>query len=221
MKLQKDFSGFKLVTTSMFVIGIGLILFSIFSLMFFNERFFNENLPTLALDSYAPTEFQSLTRQLPNSSVDEEAVQPQGTVSSENDFAIATEAEMAEWEVFLAELETDSYSGEDVSEKSYLEEDVESTGLTSEQQQRLIEIEVELASLVDKHKSLRDLIIELGETGAPRNHLRQERQDLERPMYILAFEYNRMVPGAIYPDGKIGRILEGVGWHFSSIPPEE
>jgi hypothetical protein len=34
-------------------------------------------------------------------------------------------------------------------------------------------------------------------------------------MYILAFEYNRMVPGAIYPDGKIGRILEGVGWHFS------
>ena len=40
-------------------------------------------------------------------------------------------------------------------------------------------------------------------------------------MYILAFEYNRMVPGAIYPDGKIGRILEGVGWHFSPTPPEE
>ncbi len=220
MKLQKGFSGFKLITTSMFVIGIGLILFSIFSLIFFNERFFNESLPTLVLDSDAPTEFQSLPRRVSNSSVDEEAAQPQGAVSSEDNFAIATEAEMAEWEAFLAELETDSYSDEAFSEKSYLEEDVGSTELTPEQQQRLIEIEVELASLVDRHKSLRDLIIELGKTGAPRNHLRQERQDLERPMYILAFEYNRMVPGAIYPDGKIGRILEGVGWHFSPSPPK-
>ena len=221
MRLQKGFSGFKLVTTSMFAIGIGLILISIFSLIFFNERFFNESLPTLALDSDASTELQSLPRRLSNSSVDEEAAQPQGAVSSENDFAIAPEAEMAEWEAFLAELETDSYSDQDFSEKSYLEEDVESTGLTSEQQRRLVEIEVELASVVDRHKSLRDLIIELGETGAPRNHLRQERQGLERSMYILAFEYNQMVPGSIYPGGPIGRILEGVGWHFSPIPPEK
>ena len=55
MKLQKGFSWFKLAITSMFVIGIGLILFSIFSLIFFNERFFNERLPTLILDSDAPT----------------------------------------------------------------------------------------------------------------------------------------------------------------------
>ena len=51
MKLQKGFSGFKMVTTSMFVMGIGLILFFIFSLIFFNEQYFNESLPTLALDS--------------------------------------------------------------------------------------------------------------------------------------------------------------------------
>ena len=220
MKLQKGFSGVELVTTSMFVIGIGLILFSIFSWIFFNESFFNERLPLIALDSYAPTEFQSFPRRLSNSSVDEEAAQPQDAASSENDFAIATEAEMAEWEVVLAELKTDSYSDEDFSKESYLEEDGESTGLTSEQQRRLVEIEVELAFVVDRHKSLRDLIIELGKTGAPRNHLRQERQGLERSMYILAFEYNRMVPGEIYPDRKIGRILEGVGWHFSPTPPE-
>ena len=58
MKLQRSFDWFKLVTTSMFVIGIGLVLFFIFSLIFFNERYFNERLPTLALDSYAPTASQ-------------------------------------------------------------------------------------------------------------------------------------------------------------------
>ena len=60
MKLQKGFSGFKLAITSMFVIEIGLILFSIFSLIFFNERFVNERLPTLILDSDAPTGSQRL-----------------------------------------------------------------------------------------------------------------------------------------------------------------
>ena len=38
MKQQRDFGGFRFVTTSMFVIGIGLILFSIFSWIVFNEE---------------------------------------------------------------------------------------------------------------------------------------------------------------------------------------
>ena len=85
MKQQRRFDWFRCVTTSAFVIGIGLVLFSIFSLIFFNESFFNERLPSLAFDSYAPTKFQSLLGRLPNSSVDEEAAQPQGAVSSENE----------------------------------------------------------------------------------------------------------------------------------------
>ena len=62
MKLQRGFDWFKLVTTSMLVIGIGLILFSIFLWLFFNERFFAEHLPTLALDSDAPTGAQRLPK---------------------------------------------------------------------------------------------------------------------------------------------------------------
>ena len=61
MKLQKGFSGFKLVIISIFVVGIGLILFSILSLIFLNERFFNEHLPTLALESDSSTGSQRLS----------------------------------------------------------------------------------------------------------------------------------------------------------------
>ncbi len=60
MKLQKGFSGFRLVATSILVIGIGLILFSIFSWILFNEQFFSKRLPTLALDSDATTGSQRL-----------------------------------------------------------------------------------------------------------------------------------------------------------------
>ena len=121
-----------------------------------------------------------------------------------------------------AENDSDE-SDENFSIADYLEDDdvVESTGLTPEQQQRLVEIEVELTALVDRHRSLQELIIELSYIGAPRDHLRKERWDLERPMYILAFEYNQMVPGAIFPDGKIGRILKDVGWRIFPEPLEQ
>ena len=112
MKLQKGFSGFKLVTISMFVIGIGLILFSIFSWIFFNERFFAERRPTLALDSDAPTE----SPQLPLRSAstpsyrNEELDDWQWDISSDTDAALFEDVGMAEGEASSADRETTEIS---------------------------------------------------------------------------------------------------------------
>ena len=217
MKPQKGFDWFKLVTTSMFVVGgAGILFFLIVSLTVFNEE---PQTSETVVNSDEQTEETSPGRV----SRPAEGVEPiQGAESGESEASISEskDAGMGEQDASLTELKTENDSDE--SDKDFSkadsqekDDDVESTGLTPEQQQRLVEIEVELAALVDRHKSLRDLIIELSYIGAPRDHLRKERWDLERPMYILAFQYHRMVPGAIFPDGKIGRILEGVGWHFS------
>ena len=206
MKPQKGFDWFKLVTTSMFVVGgAGILFFLIVSLTVFNEE---PQTSETVVNSDEQTEETSPGRV----SRPAEGVEPiQGAESSESESTMSESKDTG-----MNEQDDSDESDEDFSKAGSLEDDdVESTGLTPEQQQRLVEIEVELAALVDRHKSLRDLIIELSYIGAPRDHLRKERWDLEKPMYILAFEYNRMVPGAIFPDGKIGRILEGVGWHFS------
>ena len=119
MKLQKGFSGFKLVTTSMFVIGIGLILFSIFSLIFFNERFFNESLPTLVLDSDAPTASQwHLSRETSNLSYQNKDSQDlQADIFSDADATLFEDAEMTEGEASPADGETTEISeSEAVSE---------------------------------------------------------------------------------------------------------
>ena len=89
--LQKGFSGFKLVTTSMFVIGIGLILFSIFSWIFFNERFFAEHLPTLAFDSDAPTGSQRLPKRYVFSENTSQSYQENILVENEDDFETASD----------------------------------------------------------------------------------------------------------------------------------
>lgn len=100
MKLQKGFSGFKLVITSMFAIGVGLILFSIFSLIFFNERFFDERLPTLPLDSDASTGAQRLVSRASSTSShqNEELGDWQAEVFSDADATLFEDAEMAEGE---------------------------------------------------------------------------------------------------------------------------
>ena len=223
MKPQKGFDRFKLVMTAMFVIGgAGILFFLIVSLTVFNEE------PQTS-ETVANSDEQTEETFPGRVSRPGEGVAPiQGVESGELEASISEskDAGMDEQDDSLTELKTENNSDEsdeDFSKADSQEDDdvVESIGLTPEQQQRLVEIEVELTALVDRHKSLRDLIIELSYIGAPRDHLRKERWDLERPMYILAFEYNRMVPGAIYPDGKIGQILEGVGWHFSPTLPEE
>lgn len=222
MKPQKGFDQFKLVTTAMFVIGgAGILFFLIVSLTVFNEEPQTSETGT-GSDERTDETFSG------RASRPGEGVAPiQGAESGELEASISEskDAGMDEQDDSLTELKTENNSDEsdeDFSKADSQEDDVvELIGLTPEQQQRLVEIEVELTALVDRHKSLRDLIIELSYIRAPREHLRKERRDLERPMYILAFEYNRMVPGAIYPDGKIGQILEGVGWHFSPTPPEE
>ncbi len=103
MKLQKGFSGFKLVITSMFVIGIGLILISIFSFLFFNENFFNERLPTLALDSDASTGAQRLVSRASSASQNEELDDWQAEVFSDADATLFEDAEMAEGETALVD----------------------------------------------------------------------------------------------------------------------
>jgi hypothetical protein len=216
MKPQKGFDWFKLVTTSMFVVGgAGILFFLIVSLTVFNEE---PQTSETVVNSDEQTEETSPGR-VSRPAEEGEPIQQAESGESEASISESKDAGMNEQDDSLTELKTENdsdESDEDFSKAGSLEDDdVESTGLTPEQQQRLVEIEVELAALVDRHKSLRDLIIELSYIGAPRDHLRKERWDLEKPMYILAFEYNRMVPGAIFPDGKIGRILEGVGWHFS------
>ena len=91
MKLQRSFDWFKLVTTSMFVIGIGLVLFFIFSLIFFNERYFNERLPTLAFDSYAPTGSQRLPKRYVFSENTDQSNQENILVENEDDFETASD----------------------------------------------------------------------------------------------------------------------------------
>ena len=98
MKLQKGFSGFKLVIISMFVIGIGLILFSIFSLIFFNERFFNERLPTLALESDSPTGSQRLSMRSASTRNDEPD-DWQTEIFSDADATLFEDAKIAEEEI--------------------------------------------------------------------------------------------------------------------------
>lgn len=100
MKLQKGFSGFKLATTSMFAIGIGLILISIFSLIFFNERFFDERLPTLPRDSDASTGAQRLVSRAASTSSyqNEELDDWQAEVFSDADATLFEDVEMAEGE---------------------------------------------------------------------------------------------------------------------------
>lgn len=118
MKLQKGFSGFKLAITSMFVIGIGLILFSIFSLIFFNKRFFNERLPTLPLDSDAPMEsHQSPLRSASTPSQQNKEFDDWQTEISDEDATLLEEAEMAEGEASPADGGTTEISeSEAVSE---------------------------------------------------------------------------------------------------------
>ncbi len=114
MKLQKGFSGFKLITTSMFVIGIGLILFSIFSLIFFDER-----LPTLVLDSDAPTGSQRLPIRSAStpSHQNEEPGDLQPEIFSDADVTLFEDAEMTEGEASPADGETTEISeSEAVSE---------------------------------------------------------------------------------------------------------
>ena len=216
MKSQKGFDWFKLVTTAMFVVGgAGILFYLIVSLTVFNKE--PQTIETV-VNSDERTE-ETFSSRVSRPAEGGSPIQGDESGESESAISESKDAGMDEQNASLTELKTENdsdESDEDFSKAGSLEDDdVESTGLTPEQQQRLVEIEVELAALVDRHKSLRDLIIELSYIGAPRDHLRKERWDLERPMYILAFEYNQMVPGAIYPDGKIGRILEGVGWHFS------
>ena len=119
MKLQKGFSGFKLVITSMFVIGIGLILFSIFSLIFFNERFFNESLPTLVLDSDAPTASQwHPSRETSNlAHQNKDLGDLQTDIFSDADATLFEDAEMTEGEASPADGEmTEISESEAVSE---------------------------------------------------------------------------------------------------------
>ena len=119
MKLQKGFSGFKLITTSMFVIGIGLILFSIFSLIFFNERFFNESLPTLVLESDSPTGLQRLPIRSAStpSYQNDEPDDWQAEMFSDADATLFENVEMVEGETSPADRETAEISeSEAVSE---------------------------------------------------------------------------------------------------------
>lgn len=119
MKLQKGFSGFKLVTTSMFAIGIGLILISIFSLIFFNKRFFNESLPTLPLDSDASTGAQRLLSRSAStpSHQNEEPDDWQAEIFSDADATLFKNAEMAEGQTAPADGATGELSeSEAVSE---------------------------------------------------------------------------------------------------------
>ena len=107
MKLQKGFSGFKLVIISMFVIGIGLILFFIFSLIFFNERYFNERLPTLALDSDAPRGLQRFSMRAAStpSYQNEELDDWQADISSDMHATLFEDAELTEEEASPADGE--------------------------------------------------------------------------------------------------------------------
>ncbi len=119
MKLQKGFSGFQLVTTSMFVIGIGLILFSIFSWIFFNEQFFSKRLPTLALDSDATTGSQRLLIQSAStpSHQNEAPDDWQADIFSDADATFFEDAEMTEGEASPADGGTTEISeSEAVSE---------------------------------------------------------------------------------------------------------
>lgn len=119
MKLQKGFSGFRLVTTSMFAIGIGLILFSIFSLIFFNERFFDERLPTLALESDSPTGSQQLSIRSAStpSHQNDEPDGWQADIFSDADATLFEDAEMTEGEASPVDGETTEISeSEAVSE---------------------------------------------------------------------------------------------------------
>ena len=111
MKLQKGFSGFKVVTTSMFVMGIGLILFFIFSLIFFNERYFNESLPTLALDSdltasqwHPSRETSNLARQ------NKDSGDLQADIFSDADATLFESTEMVEGETASVDEETGKIS---------------------------------------------------------------------------------------------------------------
>lgn len=119
MKLQKGFSGVKLVTTSMFVIGIGLILFSIFSWIFFNEQFFAERLPALPFDSDATTGSQRLLIQSASTpSYQNEAPDDwQWDISSDTDATLFENAETAEGEASPVDREiTEISESEAVSE---------------------------------------------------------------------------------------------------------
>ncbi len=119
MKLQKGFSGFKLVITSTLVIGIGLILFSIFSLIFFNERFFNERLPSLALDSDAPTASQwQPSRETSNLAHQNKGLGDlQADIFSDADATLFEDAEVTEGETVPIDGETGEISeSEAVSE---------------------------------------------------------------------------------------------------------
>ena len=109
MKLQKGFSGFKLVIISIFAVGIGLILFSIFSLIFFNERFFNERLPTLALESDSPTGSQRLSMRSASTRNDEPD-DWQTEIFSDADATLFEEVEMTEGEASPADGETTEIS---------------------------------------------------------------------------------------------------------------
>ena len=91
MKLQSGFDWFKSVTTSTLVIGIGLILFSIFSWIFFNEQFFSERLPTLAFDSYAPTGSQRLPKRYVFSENTSQSYQENIPVENGDDFETASD----------------------------------------------------------------------------------------------------------------------------------
>ena len=111
MELQKGFSGFKLVVTSMFAIGIGLILISIFSLIFFNERFFDERLPTLPLDSDATTGSQRLLIQSASTpSQQNKKLDDWQTEISDEDAALFENAEITEGKAAPADGETTEIS---------------------------------------------------------------------------------------------------------------
>lgn len=119
MKLQKGFSGFRLVTTLILVIGVGLILFSIFSWIFFNKRFFDERLPTLGLDSDTPTASQwHPSRETSNlADQNKDLGDLQADIFSDADATLFEDAEMTEGEASPADGETTEISeSEAVSE---------------------------------------------------------------------------------------------------------
>ena len=223
MKKQRSFDWLKFLTTSMFVIGIGLILFSIFS--WINSR-----------ESSLTYVVQTDSDVLPASSIAADPLFLQKDRSSEQDVVmyqdVKTQEDMPQIDdaptwfesldgAPLREFEEAIFDDIDPEtlQEILKEQETDEFGRTPEQLEQIAaDVVQELYSVVNEYKSVAAESSDLlrrspsPEIGERWNNLKQRKIDLTPHVINLVWSYLLYTRDttAFNPDGKIGQAIEGV-----------
>jgi len=190
MKLRANFNIHFFLITLMIVIGISFFFFAYFVSRQTSEKHKNPELPEIGKTRVQPTKIREKTERESNIIQSEPTVVMPATETPEEDNAKND-----------SEKETDSYAP------------------TLEQQQRLVEIEKEIYFLTNIYVNRRGVIVYAAQIGARPDfaeNMRKDMQKIERQIYTLVSEYNRLIPVSISPDDSIGRMLQ---WAELRVPP--